>query len=167
MGKELLKSYSQAGQDLWVLSQFPEGYKGTFLDIGCGTKDFYSNTWLLEQAGWTGTCIDNRPEVLQDGRSCEVIITDATKIDYDWLKPSYDYLSLDVDDATLSVLLKIPLKDKWFSYITIEHDYYRLGEELRYGERRYLHYNGYSLVKKDVEHNGLKFEDWWKHSTYA
>jgi FkbM family methyltransferase len=29
------KSYSQVGQDKWVLSQFPNGYRGFFLDLGC------------------------------------------------------------------------------------------------------------------------------------
>ena len=36
--------YSQAGQDEFVLSQFNEGYVGTFIDIGCRLPYEINNT---------------------------------------------------------------------------------------------------------------------------
>lgn len=51
-------SYSQLGQDLWVLEVFKNKSNGYFLDIGCGHWKNLSNTLLLEQNGWTGLGID-------------------------------------------------------------------------------------------------------------
>lgn len=51
------RSRSQILQDLWVLWECgPE--PGTFLDIGAADGEYLSNTWLLEQAGWTGALVE-------------------------------------------------------------------------------------------------------------
>jgi FkbM family methyltransferase len=52
-------SYSQFGQDLWVLSYFK---KGTFVDIGFNDGKCISNTCLLEENGWSGLGIDPFPK---------------------------------------------------------------------------------------------------------
>lgn len=54
------KSFSQLGQDLWVLEQYPNT-KGYFVDIGCGDGILFSNTYLLELNGWHGIGIDPLP----------------------------------------------------------------------------------------------------------
>jgi FkbM family methyltransferase len=41
-----------------ILEFFPEGYVGTFIDIGMSHPITYNNTFLLEVAGWEGICIE-------------------------------------------------------------------------------------------------------------
>jgi|694.fasta_scaffold05646_7 FkbM family methyltransferase len=55
-----MKSYSQYQQDLWVLSKF-SNTKGFFVDVGCCDGQRISNTFLLEQNGWTGIAVDPFP----------------------------------------------------------------------------------------------------------
>jgi hypothetical protein len=54
-----MKSYSQAGQDRWVIEKIQD--PKTFLDIGASQAVFHNNTYLLELSGWVGTCIDKDP----------------------------------------------------------------------------------------------------------
>lgn len=49
-------SFSQAGQDEWVHSIV--GDSGFFVDVGAHDGIVHSNTYALEQLGWTGLCID-------------------------------------------------------------------------------------------------------------
>ena len=58
--------YSQAGQDKWVL-EIMEHKKSPkfFVDIGAYDGVNTSNTFALEQQGWTGACIEASPEVFQ------------------------------------------------------------------------------------------------------
>ncbi len=158
--------YSQAGQDKWIEEVLIEGEgikKGTFLDIGCGGKEF-SNTLGLEEIGWDGWLFDNS-ESARDwccaNRKSIFCCWDATKIKWRDFDPKIvDYLSLDVDEATLSVLMNIPLNRVQFRAITIEHDAYRFGDSLRIPEREILTKAGYTLVRPDVS-NPDPFEDWW------
>lgn len=55
-----MQSYSQFGQDLWVLSLFPNK-KGFFVDIGCCDGERISNTFLLDSLGWYGIAADPFP----------------------------------------------------------------------------------------------------------
>lgn len=48
-------TYSQVGQDLWVFSQIKKGF---FVDIAAGDGIDLSNTYLLEQNGWNGICVE-------------------------------------------------------------------------------------------------------------
>jgi hypothetical protein len=73
----------------------------------------------------------------------------------------YDYLSLDVDDATLATLQNIPLDRMRFKVITIEHDAYRVGPAPREAMREILTAAGYTLAVADVRCGGGEFEDWW------
>lgn len=52
-------SYSQFGQDLWVLEYFSTGI---FVDVGCNDGITISNTKLLEEKGWSGIGIDPFPK---------------------------------------------------------------------------------------------------------
>lgn len=68
----LLRFPSQIGQDRWVAEKvFPGVRDGYFLDVGSweGYKD--SNTWALEQRGWTGVCVDPFPGDMT-GRTCQM-----------------------------------------------------------------------------------------------
>jgi FkbM family methyltransferase len=165
--KNIMGSHSQAGQDLFALSQFPEDYKGTFLDIGCSYPDKINNTLLLEEKGWTGFSFDiidfskewetrKNPFIQADCIKCDFTIYDIPK--------TVDYLSLDIEGvgARFLVLKRLLEMGYEFKVITIEHDSYRGFDEVeRNPQRVLLSQKGYTLAQGDVQHNGMKFEDWW------
>jgi FkbM family methyltransferase len=55
-------SYSQLGQDLDVLNLYSNKRSGTFIEIGASDGIRLSNTYLLEQLGWKGICVEPIPE---------------------------------------------------------------------------------------------------------
>jgi FkbM family methyltransferase len=55
-------SYSQLGQDLDVLKLYSNKSSGTFIEIGASDGKMLSNTYLLEQLGWKGICVEPIPE---------------------------------------------------------------------------------------------------------
>ncbi len=67
-------SYSQSGQDRWVLSELMGKRDGFFLDIGAFDGKSFSNTYLLEKKfGWHGICVepsDASFRRLQKTRTC-------------------------------------------------------------------------------------------------
>jgi len=80
-----LKSYSQNYQDLFILKIIK--YHGFFVDIGANDGITFSNTYLLEQKGWDGICVEANPVFrlqLQANRKCESYIAAVTNkpIDY-------------------------------------------------------------------------------------
>lgn len=185
-------STSQAGQDRFVHALLPN--PGTFLDIGCSGPIDLSNTYSLEKIGWRGLLVDNDKNAIAACRAQRVspiIDADATSIDWDdvlfhnrWTsgqnqkiipfrydgphKLEIDYLSLDVDAASLAALRQIPLNRVKFRVITIEHDAWRFGEAQRPEMRHLLQAAGYALICKDVACTaGNPYEDWWvDHSLY-
>jgi len=63
---------SEIGQDKWVLfKMFPGIANGFFLDVGSGHGTIGSNTKALEEAGWTGICVDPFP-MHMEGRTCRM-----------------------------------------------------------------------------------------------
>src|SRR5687767_9721047 len=59
-------SYSQIGQDKWVLETvFPDVRDGFFLDVGSADGTVHSNSKALEQRGWRGVCVDPFPTNMQ------------------------------------------------------------------------------------------------------
>ena len=52
------KSYSQCGEDLFIVDFFKNKNNGTYLDVGAFNPIKFSNTLLLYQKGWKGTNID-------------------------------------------------------------------------------------------------------------
>jgi|SRR5579872_2098078 len=162
-----MNSYSQAGQDRFVyevLVRPGEVRKGLFVDIGCaGTQ--YSNTLGLEEIGWRGLLVDIAPQPETSKRGSRFLQADATKMDLQIPWSDVDYLSLDVDEATLDALKRLPLDKVRFKVITIEHDAYRFGDKLRPFEREILTKAGYKLVCADVC-NPVPFEDWWVDAPY-
>jgi FkbM family methyltransferase len=68
-----LASYpSQIGQDKWITETvFPGKSDGYFVDVGSGDGVVHSNTFVLEQKGWKGVCIDPFPTNVE-GRSCRL-----------------------------------------------------------------------------------------------
>lgn len=74
--------YSQYGQDIFIASQYPEGFCGFFIEIGAHDGISFSNTKRLEELGWTGICIEPIPEVfsrLEKNRTCTTICCAISK----------------------------------------------------------------------------------------
>src|SRR5262245_32280611 len=68
----LVKFPSKLGQDRWVAEAvFPRLTNGYFLDVGSADGFVHSNTWALEQRGWTGICVDPFPSNMA-GRKCQM-----------------------------------------------------------------------------------------------
>jgi hypothetical protein len=56
-------SYSQLGQDLDVLNLYcSKTLLGTFIEVGASDGITLSNTYLLEELGWKGICVEPIPE---------------------------------------------------------------------------------------------------------
>ena len=51
-------SYSQQGEDLYLLRQFPKDYKGFYVDVGANDPFRFSNTCLFYNRGWRGINIE-------------------------------------------------------------------------------------------------------------
>jgi len=173
---------SQAGQDLFVIAMTQGRRSGTWLEIGCCTPDYHNNTWILEKhLDWSGISIDISAEGFGVPSTWELfrpkgqlVIGDATVIDYSQFASYYDYLQVDVATPlqNLQVLDRV-LATQTFSVITYEHDAYSCGdgEQSRRRSREMLSSAGYDLIVSDVwcpkdTHAGridqdTYFEDWW------
>lgn len=165
-----MKSYSQAGQDLFAGYLLPCTVPRTFFDVGCSHPTQLSNTFALEQLGWRGWLFDNDENacaLCRMERQATVICGDATTVDYrKYYTNTIDYLSLDIDTATLPALVQLLKCGVRFRVATIEHDSYRFGEGPR-DEMRAMLRKDYSLVCADVRHSGLAFEDWYVEPALA
>jgi FkbM family methyltransferase len=69
----MIETYSQAGQDLWVLKTLDNKKNGFFLDVGAYDGLKYSNSYLLEKNfNWGGLMIEAHPcnyDSLKNNRS--------------------------------------------------------------------------------------------------
>lgn len=172
-----MRSYSQVGQDLFVLSSLKDKTNGYFLDIGSGPPISNNNTYLLEsEYGWSGILFDIDQSYINETsrvRTSKLITCDATNVDYLSILEAanspkiIDYISFDLDPAenTLISLMSFPLKSYPSRVITFEHDFYRFGERVRNESREYLTSLGYKLEVKDVCYNSQQFEDWYTNGT--
>ena len=57
------RSYSQFGEDIFILNYFGYDFRGTFIDVGVLHPYFMSNTALLIENGWSGINIEPNPDV--------------------------------------------------------------------------------------------------------
>ena len=69
-------TYSNDGQDQWVLSAAKSDTPKVFLDIGARDGSFFSNTQRLEENGWTGTCVEPFPSNFES-RKCTLARIDS------------------------------------------------------------------------------------------
>jgi hypothetical protein len=175
--------YSLAKQDQFVANLLNFKKYGFYVDIGSHHSMVANNTYYFsEKLFWKGICVEidstfsnsylNRTE-------CNLIIDDATKINYYNLFTSndvpktIDYLSLDVDSASLDVLEILPLEQYRFKIITIEHDAYLHKDRYQSKQQNILIKNNYKIIAKNVfvEQNGhtepeCAFEDWYIDLNY-
>ena len=171
------KNYSQAFQDLFVLSALNGKKRGLYLEIGAQQPFYQNNTALLEtKFGWDGISIEIRQDLCDQffrERDNKILCADALTVDYDKLLTKFDkgtvfdYLQVDCEpsETTYQILTKIPFEKYKFALITYEHDdYVDLSNKYKKLSRDYLHSKGYKMLVSDVSLNeNSSFEDWWYH----
>lgn len=166
-----VKSYSQAGQDVWVWEMLEHKTAGFYVDLGCGDPVAVNNTFAFEQMGWDGILVDllagcetrkgrffkcdatsPTPELLEAYRTMPLIV---------------DFLSLDLDEATLATFDTLPWDTHRVRVACIEHDAY-MGRNFRPEIRGAMQRMGYTLVCGDVcircpspTSDPGPFEDWF------
>lgn len=171
------RNYSQAFQDMFVLSALAGKRNGYYLEIGSSDPFHVNNTWLLESKfEWSGVSIDfNEKEVekFKNSRKNLCVCRNARFINYaEFLAGvgapyDIDYLQLDCEPpkTTYEILLNIPFDQYRFAVITFEHDHF-VDASRKYRElsRLYLRSMGYELIVSDVSNDeNSPFEDWYIH----
>jgi hypothetical protein len=184
-GSENIESnYSEAYQDLFILTMLNGKREGTYLEIGAGAAFFGNNTALLDQDfGWKGISVDilevavnqfinGAPYYGDRRRNNKCVLKDATKINYEKFLTGLDfpneidYLQLDCDPAsvTYDILVIIPFESYKFAVITYEHDKYREGDIYQEKSKKYLESYGYVRVVNNISADEDRpYEDWWVH----
>lgn len=168
---------ADARQDEFVANMLSFKKNGYYLDIGSCHSSISNNTFYFDRLFWKGICIELESihnDSYNNRNNCIYLNQDATTIDYKELlisnqfPDSIDYLSLDVDTLSLTILDKLPLSDFRFKVITIEHDSYLYGDMYKKPQREILERHGYVLICSDVyvQQYGwnrpmCSFEDWW------
>ena len=175
--EKIQHNYSEAYQDMFVLTLLNGKQNGTYLEIGAGHSSEGNNTYLLEtQFGWKGLAVDFN-EICVDYhlryRSNPCVLKDATTMDYEKFLTEFkfgdtiDYLQLDCDppEVTYQVLQKIPFDKFKFAIITFEHDLYASNDPaVKNSAREYLRSNGYVLMSNNIAVDLFKpYEDWYVH----
>jgi hypothetical protein len=169
-------TYSEALQDIFVISMCKGTGLSSYLEIGAGPAKFNSNSYLLESHfEWEGISIELNEKFVNEFkeiRKNEILLTDATKLDYSNLLKNGNfpkdigYLQIDINPSyqSLLTLFQIPFGLFRFGVITFEHDQYRTSRKIAKISRLKLEKEGYLLVARNVLSNfGGAFEDWWVH----
>jgi hypothetical protein len=179
-----MKTHSQSGQDLFVLSALTKKRDGYFLEIGSNDPVNINNSYILEsEFNWKGLMVeyDKKWESsYKQKRTSNYIIQDATTVNYAQLFSQYnfpksmDYLQIDLEVDNRSTLSTLELIDRTifpnytFSVVTFEHDIYR-GNYFNTQQlsRNIFLKNGYVPVFKNVKNCGNPFEDWYVHPNFV
>lgn len=172
-------SYSQAMQDLFILSLTKGKRNGTYLEIGCNVPDYTNNTYLISQKyNWSGLSIDMLSDLAYAWATLRpndyFMCCNALTVDYDKIMQErygenhiIDYLQLDIDpsEVTLKALKRLPMDKYRFGIITYETDVYLGNQASQKESRSILSDLGYTLIVGDVISPGPggegPFEDWW------
>jgi hypothetical protein len=172
------KIYSQAWQDLFVLTMLNGKINGTFLEIGAAKPvSGGNNTFLLEKFGYTGISIDIDASMQAqwdiERPNSKFVLDNALDVDYESLLENLpnqiDYLQVDIDPAisSLEALKKLPHTQRRFSVITFETDLFNNNKSVQEESRQLLASLGYELIVENVaiknhfSHEWIAFEDWY------
>ena len=172
------ETYSKEHQDLFVKKLI--GDNGFFLDIGCRTPVQENNTKLLESSGWSGMLFDIEEFFIkqcQEQRLNQSFCVDVTSKEFiEILKQNecpkvIDYISMDVDGASVQCLKNLLEAGFSFRCMTFEHTWDLKNPKIENcieESRSLLKSFGYNILFEDVtlphgEHAGKAFEDWWIH----
>lgn len=177
-GAESIKNnYSQAFQDMFVLSILDGKKNGTYVEIGGDHGVIISNTYLLEtEFDWKGVSFEidqSKVEGYNSIRDNKCICADAIQFDYKkfFKENNYpkqiDYLQVDIEPAwqTLNALKALPLDEYRFSVITYETDLYKDGPDAGEEAMEILLSHGYELVVRNVANQNNPYEDWYVDPT--
>jgi len=169
-------SYSQTLQDVFALLCNDYKTEGICLDLGSsGPYKHCNNTLLLQLFNWKSFSVDieensedwskfpNNKFYKKNCTSKE----DMDSVFFD-LPPLIDFLSLDIDGATLACLKLIDLDKYKFKCICIEHNKY-LGDRgtQRFEQREILQKAGYILILKNWGTANFPYEDWYIHPNFV
>ena len=167
------QNYSQALQDIFVLTMLNGKENGTYVEIGGAHPININNTYLLEKTfGWSGISFEINEELAKfynSKRSNKCICADATQVDYSKvfeennLPKQIDYLQIDIDPSyqSLASLKQLDLKTYRFSVVTFETDAYQGSTAVVEESRKIFQNNNYQLVASNVNNCGHAFEDWY------
>lgn len=166
-------NYSQALQDMFVLTMLNGKNNGVYVEIGGSDPININNTYILEKTfGWKGLSFEIDEEIVDYYNSTRInkcICLDATTADYSKifeennLPKHIDYLQVDIEPAwqTLKSLKQVDLDTYRFSVITFETDAYQGNDAVIKQSRSILTDHGYQLVASNVKNLGNAFEDWY------
>ena len=171
------QNYSEAYQDMFVLTLFGGKKNGSYVEIGSGHPTYGNNTYLLEKDyGWNGVSLDISEQFVaqhNQERKHTCLLKDATTVNYEpflsglGFDKDIDYLQIDCDPPEVSykVLLSIPFDTRRFGVITFEHDHYAdPNGGYREKARNYLAAYGYQLVAGNISPDKDRpYEDWYVH----
>jgi hypothetical protein len=144
--------YSQAGQDQWVVDTLGD-HVGYFVDVGAYDGVQTSNTFALEQMGWTGVCIEASPAVAAacaSNRRC-VTVARAVAERSGWVWMLGDRIvhhgGVQVAAATLTEILDSVNAPGQIDYLSLDIE----GGEMI--ALRGLDFDRYTVTLMTVEHN--------------
>lgn len=172
---KISRNYSEAWQDMFVLTLMDGKTRGTYLEVGSGYPIYANNTYLLEREfGWIGVSIDNQSKFTQKHaihRSHPAVTIDATSCDYADLldrcghQMHLDYLQVDCGDpqTSLAALEKVLSDGLTFKVITFSHYNYKdEGGQTKAAGRALMRRLGYRLLVSNVSHEDKDdYEDWF------
>lgn len=175
----ILRNYSEAWQDIFVLTALNGKRGGTYLEIGSGFPIFSNNTYLLEsEFEWKGISLDKQKKFTQKhlmNRGNFAFNFDALETDYNKLfldcrmSTDIDYLQIDCGDPidSLKVLTKILESSIRFKVLTFSHDNYQdTSRSVKEKSRKILSKAGYVLFLSNISHKSVDdYEDWWIDSS--
>lgn len=170
-------------QDLFVQALL--GNRGYYVDIGAGDGaglPCASNTYWLEELGWSGVLIEYDPQYTEEGRklrpNSHFVCTNALTVDYKQLfrqcnaPKVIDYLSIDIEPTSLAALARFPFDEYDFKVLTIEHDFYNMPQGIVEKRNLGLFMNQRPKYYRLVEDVGLSYrttyflEDWFINLDY-
>lgn len=171
---------SDAAQDQFAANMLKFKKNGYCVDIGSAHSVNSNNTFAFQELGWTSISveIDSKYNSTYETRTkgthyneSALTLNYVEALEENEFPEVIDYLSLDVDTASLSVLKILPFDKYKFKVITIEHDAYLHGDKYREEQRNILEELGYKLACSNIlvptpGHSGWNgepcpFEDWW------
>lgn len=170
-------NFSQAFQDLFVLSILDGKRNGTYVEIGGDHPVVINNSYILEsQFGWKGVSfeiIQTAVDLYNSMRTNPCLCEDATKVDYKSIfeennfPKQIDYLQVDIEPAeqTLRALKQVDFENYRYSVITFETDAYVGNIDVINESRSFLIERGYELVASNVCNDKNPFEDWYVDSS--
>jgi hypothetical protein len=172
--EKIKRNFSQAYQDLFVLTMLQGKRSGKYLEVGANHPVEFNNTFLLEDKfSWRGISVEidkDMVELFNTVRHNKCDYADGTVFDFlkkldgrRWKDKTIDYLSLDCEPAmtTYKILTKIPFSEYKVSVITYETDVYKDGPQARELSREFLINKGFQLVASNVCNGGNPYEDWY------